>query len=247
MADVAGLWSTVAGERMIAYSDSGQVPVNLIYGGGQKFTDDERELSRRINKMKLHHYSLEQDYRKLSINYYEKLKAYNTTLSAFAETVDKYNLGASRLSKTGVIEGLKNKELKELKKKMDFLEKELEPQKNVLNEQAKKMEGLSSRLNDNVDEVNKFIFQHQDQFGSDQTFHQGMYIETGDQRKINIYQFDNTEKLRLVLAHEAGHALGLKHVNNPESIMYYKMEQQNEENLQLTDEDIRAIEMQCGR
>jgi len=42
-----------------------------------------------------------------------------------------------------------------------------------------------------------------------------------------------------------GPAFGLGHVENPESVMFFKMEKQNEQNLQLTKEDIQAIEMQC--
>jgi predicted Zn-dependent protease len=63
---------------------------------------------------------------------------------------------------------------------------------------------------------------------------------------INIYQFHDESDLELVLAHELGHALGLNHVENPESVMYYLMEKQNLENIQLTTQDLQAIKNVCG-
>lgn len=64
-------------------------------------------------------------------------------------------------------------------------------------------------------------------------FHKGIF--TGDE--IRIYQFDTRDDLRLTLAHELGHALGLSHHNDPEALMYPLLGQQDRQNFRLRPAD----------
>jgi len=67
-----------------------------------------------------------------------------------------------------------------------------------------------------------------------------------DGKSINIYQFEATADLRLVVVHELGHALGLDHLSQPESIMYYMMGEQDLENPKASNEDILALKQICN-
>lgn len=96
------------------------------------------------------------------------------------------------------------------------------------------------------EKVNEYILQYNNRFSQMRTFHNAIYIDTEDRKEVNIYQFENIGKLRLVLAHEFGHVLGLRHARNPLSIMYHRMRLQNDKIPKLTREDIRAIRNRCG-
>ena len=245
MEEVNQLWSRPVGNKLLMYSDSAQFKINFIYSDGQEFTNSEQELTQKINKMRLDYYAMKIDYQQLSNQYNTLSSNYNDIISKYDELVKDYKRTLSRWDDSGVIPREENEKLNNLKKKIEQKKLTSEKRLDELNTLAKKMEQLSTKLNNQADRVNESIFYYRENFTQMKTFHQGSYLQTGGRRKINIYQFEDLNKLRLVLAHEVGHALGLSHVYNAESIMYFLMENQKVRNLQLSDEDIQAIKDRC--
>ena len=64
-------------------------------------------------------------------------------------------------------------------------------------------------------------------------FHKGHF----NGKQIYVYEFSSKNDLRLTLAHEFGHALGLEHTNDPTSLMYPIIQQQNIQKFSLTEAD----------
>ncbi len=64
-------------------------------------------------------------------------------------------------------------------------------------------------------------------------FHKGIF----NGHEIHVYQFAAKADLRLTLAHELGHALGLDHHDDPEALMYPVLGQQNLEYFELRPAD----------
>lgn len=246
MKDVENLWGDAVDQNLIQYSDSGKVAINLIYSDRQKFTDNEQKLSEQINEMRKKYYSMRMDYQQESLAFQEKLNQYNQTFNEYATKVNEYNLRLSRLTNSGVVSRDDDEKLKNLKKEMEFLEKRLDPLEEELTIEEQKLNRLSEELNDYADEVNEYVFQYRNRYAQSRTFYQGFYNDVGNQKRINIYQFENPNKLRLVLAHEFGHALGLRHTENPVSIMNYNMRLQSDKILKLSDQDIQSIQNKCG-
>lgn len=246
MSDVEQLWSDAVDQKLIQYSDSGEVAVNLIYSENQKFTDSEQQLSEQINRMRKKYFSMRSDYQRESVEFQRKLTDYNQTFTEYADKVNEYNLRLSRLTNTGIVSRDDDEKLKNLKKQMEFLEQELDPKEHELTEEERKLHDMSEELNVFADEVNEYVYQYRNRFSQSRTFYQGFYTNVGNQKKINIYQFENASKLRLVLAHEFGHTLGLSHTDNPVSIMNYNMRLQSDLRLKLSDQDLQVIQNICN-
>jgi ElaB/YqjD/DUF883 family membrane-anchored ribosome-binding protein len=134
------------------------------------------------------------------------------------------------------------------------MEKQIKDLKSEINQMQDNLESLRKRTNTKSEELNKLvedqnrmIATYNNRFGSSTKFDQGQYVKEGTNESIKIFQFADQSQLKTVLAHEAGHALGLQHVNNPKSVMYHMMGKQNMFNLKLTAEDIAAIKERCGK
>lgn len=208
MSDVENLWSEAVDLNLIQYSDSGEVAINLIYSENQKFTNNEQQLSERINEMRKKYYFMRMDYQRESVEFQRKLAGYNQTFVAYAKKVNEYNLRLSRLANTDILSRDDDEKLKNLKKEMEFMEQEMDPKEQEITGEEQKLHSMSEELNEYSDKVNEYVFQYRNQFSQSRTFYQGFYTNVGNQKKINIYQFENVDKLRLVLAHEFDQTLG---------------------------------------
>ena len=108
-----------------------------------------------------------------------------------------------------------------------------------------------TNLHELVDELNKSASSFNNQasaynhVGSElgDEFEEGLYHADKNGKYIDVYQYEDKNKLERVLMHEFGHALSLDHINNKDAIMH----QINiGTNLIPTKDDINALRAQCG-
>ncbi len=102
-----------------------------------------------------------------------------------------------------------------------------------INRLVKKYNYLVGELNEVVQTINKT---------AGHEFEEGQYVSDATGEKITIFEFADRQTLVRVLAHEFGHALGLDHNENPNSIMYYLNESSN---MKPTKEDLAALSLIC--
>ena len=243
---VSGLWSGAAGYSVIAYEPEGDVELNFYYTDQQQYTDNEQELSNRISRLRQMYYSKNVIYQRQKNLFEREEQSFNKKQSEYNALVESYNQTLNRIQTAGVRSRELDDRLKRLKREAELQEAILETSRRELHENEQELQKLSEKLNERADVINELVYQYQKRFSSWRTFYQGVYLNVGGKRKINIYQFDDIGRLKLILAHEFGHAIGLRHVGNPKSVMYYLTERQNTRNLQLSDEDVRAIQDRCN-
>ena len=106
----------------------------------------------------------------------------------------------------------------------------------VYNQKTQQLNRDIQKLNQNNKQLVASAHQFNQTF-QPRLFHKGHF----NGKQIFIYEFSSLNDLRLTLAHEFGHALGLKHTKDPKSLMYPRIKEQDAKNFQLADVDLELL------
>jgi hypothetical protein len=117
----------------------------------------------------------------------------------------------------------------------------LNAERTSLNALADSINSAVADYNASVDALNAKVAEFNQTAGH--TFEEGQYVQDSAGKRINIFEFVGATQLERVLAHEFGHAIGLGHNSNPNSIMYAENESGN---LVPTTDDLAALRAICG-
>lgn len=239
--EAEAVWEKGAGKDLLEHQTGGKLKISLVFDERQATTFEAGESKEQLEGSRAIYDTLLGQYKDLEASYRSNLSEYNSQVSRFEQQLQYYNARVAELNSKG---GAKPKEYEELQQEKQFLESlkfELDKDRLSLNAKSSKLNVLGDQVNDLAQRLNINVDVHNERFGEAREFDQGEYTDS----KINIYQFDAVSDLRLVMAHEFGHALSLEHVENPKSIMYYLMEKQDLNNPALTEEDKKALLKRC--
>lgn len=237
LAEAAALWNEAAGKTVVAAAPDGEVKVHMVYGELQQVA----ELGQVISAEQSAYQAKKAELEGLRAAYVGARQRYLALVGAFEAASRAYEADVAYWNDRGGAPPGTYEELNEQRR-------ELERQQARVNAQASEVNAIAKRLNTEIDALNRLAaatnqkvnaFNHV--AGSD--FDQGTYIADAEGKRINIFEFTDELELKRVLAHEFGHALGIGHVENPESIMYsYNVG----EEFALSAEDIAALKSICG-
>ncbi len=239
-ASAEALWESRLGRELFAYDDESDFSVNLVFDERQENANAEAELREDLEAKEgmstdvaKKYDALIAEFRKLKRSYESRVIAYDTKLGSYNREVEEWN-GRGGAPKA-VIEELTD-EAEALKREQG----ELEVLAAKLNDLVRQLNALGARANTLIEDYNTVVEEYNERIGESGEFTQGDYTR----KAISVYQFNSEEELTLVLAHEFGHALGIPHVENPESIMYYHMGAQSTE-IGVTAEDALGFSSVC--
>lgn len=235
--DAAQVWNETSGRTLFASSTLPSVTLNLTYderqqalelGGAISAEQEDYEALRDAIQL------MRERYRDLQTVYETSLAAFTTEAESYEQEVEEWN------ERGGAPPGVYAR--------LAVRKAALEERQADLNRQATLIQSVGRDINAQVDTLNMLVRRlnanaetFNETLGHD--FHQGNYVATETGGRITIFTFEDKDELTRVLVHELGHALGIGHVENPDSIMYsYSIG----ETLTLSDEDLAALTEVCG-
>lgn len=247
MQTAASLWSDAVGQPIAYQHKEGDIVVNFVYDERQKLVAGERRFRERIESEQIRMDQLEQVYENRRKQFEKRSEEYQEKAERLQNEIDDLNRWVQEKNRSGGLTPGDQQSFDQRKRDVERLQQQVLNERSELDSMAEEVNRYADQLNNRVKENNKLIDQYNDEFTGENRFAKATYQNTEIGGVITVNQFINQRDLELVLAHELGHALGITHGNEPESIMYSQMGgQQIFPILQLSREDQKAISQKCS-
>lgn len=226
------IWHDGTQKQLFVYDDQAQLKIKLIYDARQEnynaFKKTQQELDQEHSSNQRISGNL--DVSKSSLEQMQQsLRQEQIQLRAEADYLNQQRISWSRIeNEQGENRQRIEAQYQALKEKAQQLQRNI-AYYNQMNAQYNQQVG---QHNSSIERYNWNVMQAKNRFPP-REFHKGVFM--GDQ--IQIYQFDTEDDLRLTLAHELGHALGLGHHADPEALMYPVLGEQDLQHFKLKPAD----------
>ncbi len=241
LANAEKIWEDSMGIDIFEYDPKGKLKINFVFDERQQLNIDIKKAEKKIEQSESSVKKVTTLHDDLLVLYNQKLSAYDISLKDYKQQMDTYNQKVDYWNNKGGAPSVIYDELNSQRSNLGIVYDQLSYQEQVLNELLGKVNASVDVTNLTIDRYNTHVDSFNQEFGGAREFDQGDYLSN----TINIYEYRTMSDLTLVIAHEMGHALGLNHVDDPYSLMYYLMEKQDLNNIKLSKDDIQALKQRC--
>lgn len=231
------IWKAGTGQDYFVYDPDARLTIHLIYDQRQDESVQRRQQLGQIQQSQQlwsnKNHQLQQ--------FKDELDRTNTLLDAKKAQlniqINQNNQYIAIINQSGGILGSQREQLMQQQNQLQQHIFVLQQEINLYNQKIQ-------QLNLQVDELNQLNQQIDSSVKSFNQHFQPRLFDKGsfNGKQINIYEFESIDDLRLTLAHEFGHALGLKHNQDPQALMYPVMKEQNMQNFRLSAADLALLQ-----
>jgi len=239
------LWEKAVGHTIFKEDPQGIIRIDFVYDKRQAVTDNLKTISEDLDDAKSSYNELMTRYEDIKAEVEQKKEAYISDNNSYLTTLNAYQ---TEIGATDQKAGVSKDEFKRFEKKKHYLDSQLallQVKRSDLQKSVDKLNNLVAVIGEIVSSHNSRVKNYNNtrkDLGSE--FYAGRYeMNIYGEKNITIYHVKDRDKLVRALAHELGHARGLKHSSNPDSIMYYL---NRSDSIKLLPEDILAMQARCS-
>lgn len=229
------IWKDGTGQDYFVYDPHAQLAIHLVYDERQMESEQRREHLSQLESNQQHWVEKKQQLDQIEQEILRSKQLLDLKQQQLNLQIQHYNQeqqNARQHPSSFANSDYFQQRQRDLEQNVQTLQQEIAQYNQrimQLNQQVDELNALDQQLNASVSQYKQRFKPH--------LFHKGLF----NGKQILIYEFESADDLRLTIAHEFGHALGLQHADDPQALMHPIMRDQDTAHFRLTQADLSLL------
>lgn len=226
------IWKDGTGQDYFVYDPNAQLAIRLIYDERQQESEQRREHITQLEANQQVWKDKKQQLDQIEKEVIRSKQFLDLKQQQLNQQIQQYNQERLSAQQNQASSAYFQQRQQQLQTNIELVRQEINQYNQIINQLNQKVDELNA-LNQQLEAS---VQQYKQRF-KPHLFHKGLF----NGKEILIYEFESTDDLRLTIAHELGHALGLKHSDDPQALMHPIMKDQDTARFRLTQADISLL------
>lgn len=226
------IWKDGTGQDYFVYDPNAHLAIRLIYDERQQESEQRREHITQLEANQQVWKDKKQQLDQIEKEVIRSKQFLDLKQQQLNQQIQQYNQERLSAQQNQASSAYFQQRQQQLQTNIELVRQEINQYNqriNQLNQKVDELNALNQQLDASVQQYKQRFKPH--------LFHKGLF----NSKEILIYEFESTDDLRLTIAHELGHALGLEHSDDPQALMHPIMKDQDTAHFRLTQADISLL------